>query len=107
MGHNNDGGMLILTQMKQYLARHNIKALGDGGYGYYLIVSPDANKSKEWNNQQKGLRSVIETVCGMAKCWDFAANKVRVNSELQMVLLNIIYNFVAQIMEEYPLRVAL
>ncbi len=99
--------MVILTQTKQYLARHNIKTLGDRWYKYYLIVSLDANKSKKWNNHQKRLKNVIKTVCRMVKCWDFATNKVRVDLELQMVLLNIIYNFVAQIIEEYLLRVAL
>lgn len=104
MGHNNDQGFFGLTKIGELLERHNIKLLGDGGYHHYLLVTPDITKSQEWNNKQKSLRSCVETVAFIAKCWEFAASKVRVNPELQQVGLMSIYFFVAKMMREYPLR---
>ena len=99
LGHNNDQGMLSIMQMKEFLEWHDIKVLGDGGYQYYLIVSPD-NQSTQWNNMQKALK----TAQGMTGHWSFASTKVHINPELQTFCLMIIYYFVAMILEEYPLR---
>ena len=107
MGHNNDQGMFKITEMEKFLEMHNIKILGDGRYHHYLLVTPDENKSREWNNKQKALRSCVETVISVSKCWEFAAGKVRINPELQQIGLMVIYFFVAIMMREFPLRTCL
>ena len=105
MGHNNDQGMFNLTGMGCLLEKLNVRVLGDGGYHHYLMVVPDDTRSTTWNNRQKALRSCVEVVIGAAKCWEFAAGKVRVSLELHSMGLMIIYNLVAKMMREYPLRI--
>lgn len=104
MGHNNDQGMLNITSITTFLEHFNVRMLADGGYHHYLLVTPDPTKSKEWNDRQKSLRSCVETVAFTAKCWEFAAGKVRVNPELHQIGLMIIYNIVRMMMQQYPLR---
>lgn len=104
LGHNNDKGMLKLTGLKDFLLRHNVKFLADRGYSHPNLVTPDERRSKEWNNTQKGLRSVVETVQGLAQNWGVARERFVMSPELQEVALMIVYYFLQMRLQEYPLR---
>ncbi len=105
MGHNNDQGMFNLTGVREWLERNGLHLLSDCGYHHHRLIRPDAHEDNtEWSNRQKGLRSVVEAVAGLAKGWRFAAETSRLPIEWQEMALLTIYHFVAGRLKEFSLR---
>jgi hypothetical protein len=105
MGHNNDQGMCHRTKFFEWLEERGLKVLGDRGYRHVRVITPDTLlHDKDWNDTQKGFRSVVESVAGYAKCWGFANARCRISPELQEIGLLIIYHFVARLLRDFPLR---
>ena len=104
LSHNNDQEMLKLTKTDQFLEHADVWWLVDRDYTHIHLVVPDDRKyDKEWNNTQKGLRSVVETVIGCVKAYSPAGSKFRQSPELQQLALLTIYNIVNMRLKEYPL----
>jgi len=63
--------------MNKKLKQLDIKLLADAGYpiSNLNLVTPDKFKSVTWNNQQKGLRSIVEKSIGFAKSWGVLSGK--------------------------------
>jgi len=104
MGHNNDKGMYRLTGMRDFLIEAGYKLLADRGYSHSSLVTPDNQRSSQWNNQQKALRSVVETVIGLVRTWSVTDYTFRQSPELQELALLICYKLLAHSLAEYPLR---
>jgi hypothetical protein len=104
MGHNNDQGTFNQTAMGALLERLGLFWLADSGYHHHRLVRPTEDKGILWNNQQKGLRSVVEVTIGMVKNWVFAAETVRVSPELHASLLIAIYELTQLNLKEFPIR---
>lgn len=104
LGHNNDKGMLNLTHMKEFLSDHDLRWLADKGYSYLLLVTPDERKGKEWNDEQKSLRSVIETSIGTVKLWRVAGTTFRGTPELQELAVLCCYQLANINLKMYPIR---
>jgi len=81
-----------------------IKLLADGGYSNAMLVTPDKSMDTKWNDVQKSLRSIVETVVGMAKNWGTTGQKFRMNPEVQELVLMIVYNLVQLNLLSFPLR---
>jgi len=107
LGHNNDQGMLILTEMKDFLRQHNLTWVADNGYHFYRLEVPNSSKPEEYNNLLKGYRSVVETVIGLAKVYATAGGIFRLSPELQELVLLVVYQFTGKFLMDYPLRPAL
>jgi hypothetical protein len=108
LGHNNDKGMFNRTGLRSWLEQHGYRVLTDRGYLHHLVVRPDDDlHSTQWNNMQKGLRSVVETVAGMVKNFGIARETSRIAPEWQEMALMICYHFTARKLNEYPLRPSL
>lgn len=90
LGHNNDQGILKLTELDEYLEKNNISVLGDGGYHHDHIIAPH-NVPMELENLQKGERSDVETCIGFAKGWGAAADVFRQSPELHKYALHVVY----------------
>ena len=103
-GHNNDAGALNITNMKEFLSEHNIKLLADLGYSRHTLVTPSVGNPVEWQNTQKGLRAVVETVIGMAKFFSVASDTFRGFPELHAIGVMVVWQLVAIRLKEYPLR---
>jgi len=82
LGHNNDQGMLKLTEIDTYLEQNNLRFLGDGGYHHHRIIRPD-DVPFELEQVQKDERSAVEIVIGLAKGFELAAGTFRQSLELQ------------------------
>jgi DDE superfamily endonuclease len=104
MGHNNDKGMLNLTEMKAFKEEYGVKWLADSGYFFERLITPDTDKSTAWNNTQKRLHSVVETTIGMVKLFRLAAECVTICVELHELCLLICYQLTNIILKKYPLR---
>lgn len=104
LGHNNDQGMLNLTGLNNWLQTSRYRFLVDGGYTHAALVGPSTLETDEWNQQQKSLRSVVETVFALVKCFRFAAVDCRLAPELQEIALMICYHLTSRRLNEFPLR---
>ena len=82
LGHNNDQGMFNITGMKQILLNENRKLLANRGYSHHLLVTPNDRNSTEWNNMQKGMRSVVEVAIGMTENFRVAGERFHQSPEL-------------------------
>ena len=108
LGHNNDQGMLGITKMKEFLIDNDIKLLADRGYKFLQLVTPnDDTHSVEWNNRQKGLRSVVETTCGMVKLYEIAALTCRQSPDWHELALMVCYQLTNINLKLFPLRYSL
>lgn len=99
--------MVNLTGLRNFLESsldYYQRILADGGYQADLFMTPDKDKGKSWNDQQKGLRSVVETVFALIHFWGAATKKFHGSPELQECCLIIIYNLVSSYLKDYPLR---
>ena len=63
------------------------------------------SKPKEWNNEQKSNRSIVEIVIGYVKSWGVARKKFRQEIETQEMALWVVYQLPAWRLKLYPLRV--
>ena len=99
LGHNNDQGVLLLTETDQLLHKHRIKFLGDGGYHHSRIVTPESVPIL-MEQQQKDERSVVEVVIGLGKGFAIAADKCRQSPELHQYALSVVYQLVQLKMNE-------
>ena len=104
LGHNNDKGMLILTGMKDFLVDNDLYWLADSGYSNTHLVTSSDKMPITWNHQQKGMRSIADTVIGFVKRFSLAAMTFRQSPELQQVSLMVIYQLANKRLLEYPLR---
>jgi len=104
LGHNNDQGMLILTNMKEFLINHDLFWLADAGYSFCRLITPDDSNSQYWNAKQRSLRSVVETSIGIVKNWAIAGQKTRFTLELHEIALLVVYHLTNILLKEYPLR---
>lgn len=105
MGHNNDQGSFNLTSMGGFLEREGLHWLADKGYHHHRLVRPDNSRSVSWNNRQKGLRSIVEVIIGLAKNFAFAAGKASMSPELHACYLIFIYELTEMNLQEFPIRV--
>jgi len=103
LGHNNDQGMLHITGMTEKLSQLGIYLLADGGYSHPRLICPDSFQTKDWNNTQKKLRSIVERVFGLVKRWEFANLTVFQSPEFQQYSLMTIYNLVQIRLLQHPL----
>lgn len=105
-GHNNDQAMLLVTEMKEYLRDHNLRWLADGGYRFapYLITPNDRNMPQEWNNTQKGLRSIVEVVISLAKHNKSLDTTFRQSPELQQLAIIVGYELTNMKIKDYPIK---
>jgi hypothetical protein len=94
LGHNNDSGVLNLSNTVDILHEKKIKLLGDGGYGNSYIVTPDMLKSDKWNQKQKGMRSSVEQGFSNVKNFKICSNTFHLAPEIQVMILSICYNLV-------------
>jgi hypothetical protein len=106
LGHNNDKGMFILTKMKEFMRMMGVRWLGDSGYSYELLITPDPNKSKAWNDMQKGMRSIVEVSIGMVKLYAFTAERVQVAPEIHELGILTCYKLTNLRLKAFPLRPA-
>jgi len=60
LGHNNDGGMAILTGLKEGLIQHQVKVIANGGYSTMYAVMPTNQSNHNWHAKHAALCSVIE-----------------------------------------------
>lgn len=104
LGHNNDKGTFKITETHQKMDQLQLKWLADGGYGYHRLVTPDDRRSKEWNNTQKSLRSIVEVVAGLAKNYAICRDQFGGNPELQEMIIMSVYQLTNINLKEYPLR---
>lgn len=115
-GHNNDKGAYLKSGLNLDLVGGNIKLLADGGayncywsnilgYSHCQLVTPNkGTHDQSWNNRQKALRSVVETVIGLVKNWEAAHFVFRGRPATQAMALLICYSLTAQRLLEQPLR---
>lgn len=78
-------------------------------YSSRLFITPRSGQhnGRDWQNNQKSLRSVVETVFAVVKWFSLAGGKYRGSPELQQLALGCIYQLVAQNLNNYPLRISL
>lgn len=100
---NNDMGMFYLSQIEEILERNNIKLLADSGYSSHVLITPNEDKSKLWNYQQRFMRSKVERVIGCVKLYSIASEKCKWSPELQIIALNIAYQLTAKELIQFPL----
>lgn len=102
-GHNNDQGIFNKSKVKRKMILEKFKLLADGGYKFRNLVTPDDEKSANWNNQQKSSRSIVEITIGLIKTWSVASKTV-FNIEIQEMALYVVYQLQAMKLLKYPLR---
>lgn len=90
LGHNNDQGLMKLTELEAFMEKYNLKFLGDGGYHHYRIVTPESVPA-ELEQLQKDERSVVEIIIGLVKGFEVAAGTFRQSPELQQFTLAVVY----------------
>lgn len=115
-GHNNDRGAFDISGLKAFLVSNNEKLLADSGmcqyncvptlsgYSHHLLVTPEKSQNQQWQNTQKGLRAVVETVIGLVKNWEVARDRFRGHPELHALALRIVYQLTAVRLLQSPLR---
>lgn len=103
-GHNNDKALFNISGMKQKLENLNQKLAADRGYSHRLLITPNDFKDRDWNNKQKGIRSVVETSIGLVKLFATASERFRQNPEIQELAIMISYQLTNRILKDYPLR---
>jgi len=90
LGHNNDPGMMYLSEFDTFIEDNNIMGLADRGYGHHLLITP--NDVGEGERKEHGkYRSIVENVIGKVKTYYFASHRVRVSPELHAVGVMICY----------------
>jgi len=105
MGHNNDQGTFNLTLMRNFLEQQQLYWLADKGYHHHRLVCPNKTHSVSWNNRQKGLRSIVEVIVGLAKTFAFAAGKANMSPELHACYILVVYELTEMNVREFPIRV--
>lgn len=104
-GHMNDQGVFSLSGWQAKLQQEGIILLADGGYCDLNLVTPNDDRSKQWNDEQKALRSVVEHTNSVIHGWGYASECVRGHSpELHACCLLVIYNLSNLMLLELPLR---
>ncbi len=103
LGHNNDQGMFDSTGVREVLEQHNLNWLADSGYHHNRLVCP-RRESRQWDEMQASLRSIIEVVFSHVHSYKFSSGKVRQSPELQSIGLMIIYNLVNWDLTTHPIR---
>ena len=103
-GHNNDQGCFNITKVKQLLEALQLHWLADNGYSHHRLVVPDDSQAPSWNHKQKGLRSIVEVVIGLAKTNRIAAEVFTLSPEKQALVLMVIYQLTNMSLKRYPLR---
>jgi len=109
LGHNNDRGVFKERGTKEFVEEKHIKLLADRGYSHANLVTPqDDLKSESWNNVQKGLRSVVESVFARVHIYAITSpnNKFKLSPEMQQLVLIVCYNLSQIMIEQFPIRVA-
>lgn len=101
LGHNNDAGVALLTNLK---GRLPFAVLADSGYSGSPFVTPDSTRGRAWNNKQKGFRSVVEVCFHFAKTYEAAEQKFRGSPEFQGLTVMTIFELVAWYLKQFPLR---
>ena len=104
-GHNNDQGSFRKTHLDTFLEDHELKWLADRGYTHHRLVTPTTLETQGWNNQQKGLRSLVEVIFGFVRNWAFASDKARLSPELQAIMLMVAYQLTEMMLQDYPLSI--
>lgn len=107
LGHNNDKGMLIVTKMKEFLEKYGLFWLADLGYSYPRLITPNDERSIEWNHQQKSLCSVVETSIAMVEVFRLASETCNLQPELHGIALMVIYQLTNMNLQRYPLRLGM
>lgn len=97
--------MLILSGVKNLLLARGERLLGDSGYSASVCIVPDATQNKEWNNKQKGLRSIVERLIGLVMTYAAAHQVFRSSPEQQTMALMSIYHLVQHYVDQHPLVV--
>ena len=59
-----------------------------------MLVTPDDSQDYLWSNTQKNLRSIVERVNAMVKCWRVAGGVFKQAPEYQELALLIVYQVV-------------
>lgn len=103
-GRNNDQGMLRLTALDRFLEDNDLYWLADKGYHHHRLVTPNKENTRKWNEEQAGLRSVVEATFGNVQRFSLASSRVRQTPELQKTALMIIYTIVNRRLKQHPLR---
>jgi len=103
-GHNNDQGAYNLSGLADFLRGQEIRLLADGGYHDSQLVTPQANRPKAWNQQQRQLRATVETAIGVTKTWEIVSNRFVGSVAKQVMALTVVYNLSAWRLLLYPLR---
>ncbi len=80
--------------------------MADSGYSYELLITPDPNKSKAWNDMQKGMCSIVEMSIRMVKLYTFAAERVQVAPEIHELGILTCYKLTNLRFKVFPLRPA-
>ncbi len=97
--------MFNLTGLRGFIERQGIKLLSDRGYSHESLVRPDDEDGRrEWNNTQKSLRAVVETVFGLVQNFAVAGGVFRQSPELQELALMIVYHVTQYYLMLFPLR---
>lgn len=104
LGHNNDQGMMNLTEINKYIINNELTWAADNGYHHSNLIVPSNDYSKKINDWLKGLRSVVEVTAGSAKNFEFASSKVRQTPEVQELGLRVIYNLINNVIKQFPIR---
>ena len=104
LGHNNDQGSFNITGMKRMLEELGLYWAADSGYSHHCLVCPDDERSAIWNQKQKSLWSVVETVIGLVKVFRIATEVFRLSPEKQELALICVYQLTNLSLLEYPLR---
>ena len=102
-GHNNDQGMLALSEITDILRKNGIKLLADRGYWNEVLVTPRMMERGEQNDLHKKYRCIVERIIGFAKTWMLAGGRCRLPPEMQELCLFIIYAFVNDYVRDYPI----
>lgn len=115
LGHNNDRGMFKLTGMKDKLEEMVLKFLADKGYTAYSTLILPANRNnasivdssiREWDKEQKSLRSVVEVVIGLVGNFKVTSEKFKQSPELQAICIMIAYQLTNWTLKQYPIRLS-
>lgn len=104
-GRLNDQACFSESGLQSLLEKLNVNLLADLGYHDFHLVTPLSHMPADWRAIQAGMRSVVENINGVVEKWNYASERVRGHHpQFQAYCLLVIYNLVALVLEEFPLR---
>ena len=96
-------GALRQTKLDEFISKNGIHILGDGGYHHGNILVPKDLQGKE-RATQNFLRGVVEIFFGLVQVFKIAKYQFSGSPSQQTLVLSIVYELAARIIERHPIR---